>query len=587
MALLLLILVVASLAGFTLLAWLLMREGRRRSAAETERETLRGSLAGAHAQLDAERRARAADHAEVQPKLARLTELATEVERLSPWVQIADADGIAKQLFEQGRATLRAAKSKANDLLLSAEREATAVLARAREESERAAANERSHSRQLVVEATAAREAALAQARSIVEAAERRAEEIAGEAIEAVRNAARFERTAKAMKNVIDGYGDEYLLPAESLLDQLAGDFGHKEAGQRLKSAREHSRRLIKSAAASVCEYVEQSRRQMAERFVLDAFVGKVDSILSRVRHDNFGTLDQEIKDAFTLVNHQGRAFRDARVTDEFLEARREELKWAVVAQELRRLEQDEQRRAREQVREEAKARRDIERAMREAKREEDVIREAITRAEAQAAAASAEQRASFEEELRALAARLEVAEQRGQRAVSMAQQTRRGHVYVISNVGSFGEHLYKIGVTRRLDPMDRIFELGDSSVPFDFDVHALILSDDAPSLEFRLHRHFLLKQANKVDHRKEFFRLDLKSIREEIEAMGIEAQWTMTAEAREFRETLLIERMIAEDPVARQAWIDRQLTLESLEPSTEDESREATDRLMEIPAKA
>lgn len=82
-------------------------------------------------------------------------------------------------------------------------------------------------------------------------------------------------------------------------------------------------------------------------------------------------------------------------------------------------------------------------------------------------------------------------AEERGQRIISMAQQTRRGWVYIISNIGSFGEGVYKIGLTRRLDPMERVYELGDASVPFPFDVHAFIFSEDAPVLETALHQAF------------------------------------------------------------------------------------------------
>ncbi len=132
-----------------------------------------------------------------------------------------------------------------------------------------------------------------------------------------------------------------------------------------------------------------------------------------------------------------------------------------------------------------------------------------------------------------------------------MAQQTRCGYVYIISNLGSFGEDVFKIGLTRRLEPMDRVKELGDSSVPFEFDVHALIRSDDAPALEHKLHRHFLLHQVNKVNHRKEFFRCDLATIRKEVVELGLQAQWTMKAEARDYRETLAIEKKIASDPFA------------------------------------
>ena len=123
-----------------------------------------------------------------------------------------------------------------------------------------------------------------------------------------------------------------------------------------------------------------------------------------------------------------------------------------------------------------------------------------------------------------------------------MAQQTRSGHVYVISNIGSFGEDVYKIGMTRRLEPLDRVRELGDASVPFAFDVHAMIYSDDAPSLENHLHKVFNEKQVNKVNSRKEFFNVGIKDIKSTVANMNIDAHWTMFADAKEYRESLAIE---------------------------------------------
>lgn len=398
---------------------------------------------------------------------------------------------------------------------------------------------------------------------AIIEAANAEARSIAGDAIDAKRNAEQYSRTANAMRNLIEGYGDRYLQPVANLLDDLAEEFSHKEAGRELKSAREKTRRLIKEGLAATCDYVESSRREGAERFVLDAFNGKVDSVLSMVRHDNYGTLEQRIHDAFALVNHGGEAFRSARITRQYLDARLSELRWAAIAQELKREEQEEQRRIREQIREEEKARRDYERAQREAEREETMLRKAMQDAQAQLAIATAEQKEQYESQLAELSERLRQAEEKGQRAISMAQQTKRGHVYVISNVGSFGQDIVKIGLTRRLEPMDRVRELGDASVPFEFDVHAVIWSEDAPALETRLHKHFLLAQVNKVNHRKEFFRTSVGDIRRELESLGIEAHWTMVAEAREYRETVAIERAITSDPAARQQWLDRQLTLD------------------------
>ena len=262
---------------------------------------------------------------------------------------------------------------------------------------------------------------------------------------------------------------------------------------------------------------------------------------------------------------------REARITDEYLAARLDELKWAAIVEVLRLQERDEQRRIKEQIREEEKARREYERAMKDAAKEEEVLRKAMEKAQQRIDQATAEQRTKYEEQLRELAAKLQEAEERNQRALSMAQQTKRGHVYIISNVGSFGSDVYKIGLTRRLEPLERIRELGDSSVPFEFDVHAMIFSDDAPAFETRLHQHFLMMQMNKVNHRKEFFRVGLKHIREEVEKLGLAAKWTMTSVAKEYHESLAVEKAIKDDPRMREAWIRRQLSLEISVDGTEE----------------
>jgi hypothetical protein len=357
------------------------------------------------------------------------------------------------------------------------------------------------------------------------------------------------------MKNVVDGYGDRYLKPTYSLLDELADTYGFEEAGQQLKLARDRSKLMIEQNQAAKCEYVEANRRDTAIRFVADAFNGKVDSILSRAKSDNYGTLEQQIKDAFALVNHNGAAFRKATITSEYFTARLEELRWAVATVALREKEKEEQRQIRERIREEEKARREIERALKDAAREEEALQKAMEKVQAQAAKANEAQRAEFEVRLEDLRSKLLEAEARSKRALSMAQQTKAGHVYVISNVGSFGEEIFKIGMTRRLEPLDRVRELGDASVPFAFDVHAMIWSEDAPRLENDLHRHFMRTQLNKVNPRKEFFRLPLSDIRNHVEYLGVDVSWTMVAAAAQYRETLAIEKRLQENPAAAEDW--------------------------------
>ena len=96
---------------------------------------------------------------------------------------------------------------------------------------------------------------------------------------------------------------------------------------------------------------------------------------------------------------------------------------------------------------------------------------------------------------------------------MSRAQMTRSGHVYVISNVGSFGQDVFKVGMSRRLDPMERVKELGDASVPFPFDVHAMIFTEDAPGLEKAIHRQIWESRVNRVNDRREFFQLTMSEL--------------------------------------------------------------------------
>lgn len=387
-------------------------------------------------------------------------------------------------------------------------------------------------------------------AMKILSDAEVRAKEIAGSAYEAKEFAETYQAVAKSMKNKIEGYGDEWIVPNRSVLDELAENYEFTDTGRELQKARELTKSLIKTSKAASCEYVEPNRRNTAIKFVLDAFNGKVDSTLSKIKHNNYGKLSQEIKDAFQFVNYNGSAFRSAKITDIYLQARLNELKWGVAVNEIMLEEKEEQRRIKEQLREEEKARREYERAIKEAEKEEKTIQQAIDKATRELMLAGEEQRIALEQKLAELQIKYEEAEAKNHRAISMAQQTRSGHVYVISNIGSFGENIYKIGMTRRLDPIDRVRELGDASVPFSFDVHAMIYSDDAPSLENHLHKVFNDKQLNKINSRKEFFNVGIKDIKSTIQEMNIDAHWTMFAEAKEYRESLALNETILTDKI-------------------------------------
>ena len=472
---------------------------------------------------------------------------------------------------------LRDAEVEVKRQLSEALKEATSLRVEAQvwlEQAKNFAASERAlavqRAKEMRDEANALLNQATRDAGRILADAERRAEQIGGDAYVALRDKETLEKALPALWNATEGYGDRYVVPTHSLLDDLAVDFGYTEAGQSLRFAREQSRRMVEEKQAASCNYEEPDRRDRANRFVVDAFNGRVDAILTRAKYDNYGTLEQEIRDAFSLVNLNGLVFRDARILKPYLDVRLAELKWAVVVHGLARKQREEQRYLKERLRDEEKARKEYEEKMRQAAREEELKRRAVEEAEKRFAGAAADEKARYEAELQKLRQDLTEATQR---ALTIAQQTKKGHVYIISNIGSFGEGVYKIGQTRRLEPQDRVYELSGASVPFEFDIHALIETDNAPALEHKIHKRFLGMQVNRMNVRKEFFRVPLMDIRKEIEKLSkgedfTITKWTDRAAATEYKESLDIEN----DPDKKEKWLahqksraDRQLKMDLL----------------------
>jgi hypothetical protein len=284
-------------------------------------------------------------------------------------------------------------------------------------------------------------------------------------------------------------------------------------------------------------------------KLLMRAFNIECDALIAKVAPSNFNrTLDRIEK----LANDLERLVACLRcgISIDYVTAKYEECGIVYQCTLKKKEEQEEQRLIREQMREEAKAEKEYQRAVAEAEKEEQMYESLLAKARKELDKASAEEKAIVETKLADLQVKLEEAEAKGERAKSLAEQTRRGHVYVISNIGSFGEHVYKIGLTRRLDPMDRVKELGDASVPFSFDVHAVIYADDAPALEAALHREFSHRRVNAVNIRKEFFRVPLANVKEVVEKLTEnEAEFTTTISAEEYYETLRLREPEQTEP--------------------------------------
>ena len=424
------------------------------------------------------------------------------------------------------------------------------------------------------------------QATEILNNARINATSIAGEAWEAKNNAQVYQEALGAIQRRIEGYGDQWVIPNTDLLEDLADEYSFEEAGQNLKLHINHSKKLVKEGKTAVSHSNTGSDDSTCMRFVTNAFNGRVDSVIAKVKHDNYGKLRKQIEDIFQLINHDAYQLFSIHISEEYLRSRLAELEWASKTHLLKVEEREEQRMAKALLREEQKAKREYENAIKAAQKEEALLEKAMDdvqknlnkkykedkeryenqlrelkmkqeMAEEQEKAALEKamqdaqkemeetlnkEKSQHEEQLAELQQKWEEAEERNKRAKSMAQQTKRGHVYVISNIGSFGENIYKIGMTRRLDPMDRVKELGDASVPFEFDVHAIIFSDDAPTLETKLHHAFDEKRVNKINRRKEFFKTSLTSIKELTDTEELDCHWTIKARAEQYKESVALE---------------------------------------------
>jgi DNA repair exonuclease SbcCD ATPase subunit len=271
---------------------------------------------------------------------------------------------------------------------------------------------------------------------------------------------------------------------------------------------------------------------------MLRAFNGECEAAIACVSWNNVTKLEARLEKDFEAISKLGTVMQ-VELNKYYLGLRLKELRLVYEHARKKQDEAEEQRRIREQMREEERALRELERAKQDADADERRYQRALEKAREEAARAKGAELDELNARVKELEQSLADAHARSERAVSQAQLTKSGHVYVISNIGSFGSDVFKIGMTRRLEPMERVKELGDASVPFAFDVHAMIYAEDAPALEAKLHRQFADARMNLVNDRREFFRVELAAIATFAESLGLKAEMTLVAEAQEYRETL------------------------------------------------
>jgi predicted nuclease with TOPRIM domain len=253
-------------------------------------------------------------------------------------------------------------------------------------------------------------------------------------------------------------------------------------------------------------------------RLLMRAYNGECDEIVRKVKYTNVSASMAQVEKSAAAVSKLG-SVMGISIPPEYVELKREEVQLAFEFAEQKQREKEALREAREQEREAAKLAKEIAEKRKTLEKERAKYRSAYEDVAKRLEAASDEERADLEQKAQELSEKLGDVDKAVKDVDYREANQRAGFVYVISNVGSLGQDVYKIGMTRRLEPMDRVNELGDASVPFNFDVHALIFCDDAPALEAALHRKFDSRKVNLVNQRREFFRVTLPEIEEVVKA--------------------------------------------------------------------
>ena len=318
-----------------------------------------------------------------------------------------------------------------------------------------------------------------------------------------------------------------------------------------ISNVRNDQKALIKNkkAVSGSTEWTVNGNKAQGKKMITDmqklllrAFNSECDDAIEHVKFNNLESSEKKITSSYEAVAKLGTVM-NIRITQPYYSLKLKELRLMHEYRMKKQTEKDELKEARARMREEAKLAKELEEARKKLEKEQTHYSNALRRITAQLNAAAPEDREAIEAKKSEIEAQLQKIDKEFQDVDYRAANQRAGYVYVISNIGAFGENVYKIGMTRRLNPMDRVDELGDASVPFDFDVHAMIFSDDAPKLEAALHQAFADRKLNYINTRREFFRVSLYEIKQVVKKnFDKSVEFIDVAPAEQYRETLALK---------------------------------------------
>lgn len=353
-----------------------------------------------------------------------------------------------------------------------------------------------------------------------------------------------LEKEKERFDLILSEHADEVLFK-ETTVD-FTDNISANEIKNELSLEKLKEKELIKNDEA-VLKFDQSSTKSILNKQakqLLRAFNSEADYYISNITMRNVDNYRNKLAKSFETLNSLF-AIDGVQLNQKLLTYKLKQLDIVYKFQKQLDIERELLKAQKEEIREQQKVEKELQNAKRKLEKEEKQFNNELSKLMKYLNSAQNEvEKNIYADKIKELEEKIKVLEKDKQNVLERETNTRAGYVYIISNIGSFGKDVYKIGMTRRLEPMDRISELSSASVPFPFDVHALIFSEDAPALENTLHKYFKKQEVNKVNQRKEFFKVNLEEIKELVHnEYNNTVHFTDLAAAEQYFESLKIEQ--------------------------------------------
>lgn len=368
----------------------------------------------------------------------------------------------------------------------------------------------------------------------------------------------RLNKSIDEKKKSIIQLDDDILFQDFSLYKPIYDFATSEKYKNKLNEIRNNQKESIKNKTAvsfnpnwTINGSKSQGRKMINDNIkqILRCFNTECENVIDRVKFNNYDSMKARIYKSYNSLNALN-SVNQIYINQNYLNYKLSELALAFEYQQKKQDEKEEQKKLRAELREQEQVQKELEEARKNTLKDKEHYEKAINKINLQIEMEFDEnkkqdllqKKSELETNLNEIIKKLEDIDYR-------QKNQKAGYVYIISNIGSFGENVYKIGMTRRLEPEDRIDELSDASVPFNFDIHAMIFTEDAPVLETALHKAFENKKVNMINHRREFFNVTLDEIKEVVtKNFDKTVEFISTPIAEQYRETQKIKERTKND---------------------------------------